>query len=395
MHSSTGDHVILIFDGTYIFVEKSGNFSFQRATFSGHKHQNLIKPMLAVCPDGFIAAVWGGYPGSINDASIMSEILQKNIWTNLQVGDVFIVDRGFRDSIADINAKGFVGKMPAFLNTPSSAFTTEQANKSRCITKIRYIVEVVNGRLKEWFSYFDKTIENTALPYLFIDFKIACFLHNIVFKPIQSSSIDIEIANRMILFANRKNNLSQLVKHLNLNAKMVVFEQLELSDLTFPELTMHDLCLYTCGSYQIKMAASYYQDHVIKNGDFEFQVAKENLKPNYSKYNIKIKTRNSILIKARIRSRFSNATKYFVFVLIDKTKNNIDGIIGHTCSCKVGKRVVGCCSHVATIIWFFGYARHQQKIPMPANYLDNYFSEALHNNELIDQEIESGEEDEG
>lgn len=35
---------ILICDGTYIFIQKSSNFLFQRNSYSLHKYQNLIKP---------------------------------------------------------------------------------------------------------------------------------------------------------------------------------------------------------------------------------------------------------------------------------------------------------------------------------------------------------------
>ena len=40
------DQVIVIMDGTYLFVQKSSNNQFQRRSFSMHKHRNLIKPMI-------------------------------------------------------------------------------------------------------------------------------------------------------------------------------------------------------------------------------------------------------------------------------------------------------------------------------------------------------------
>ena len=91
------------------------------------------------------------------------------------------------------------------------------------------------------------------------------------------------------------------------------------------------------------MAPYYYSDHINEDGDFEFFV-KENLKINYESYNINIDPKNAFLIKVRVDSRHSSSTKYFVFILIDKTKQSVDAIIGHTCGCKVRKRVVGCCS---------------------------------------------------
>jgi len=52
----------------------------------------------------------------------------------------------------DITNMGFIGKMQSFADTPSAQLRTEQANNSRIITKTRYIVEVVNGRIKKWFN---------------------------------------------------------------------------------------------------------------------------------------------------------------------------------------------------------------------------------------------------
>ena len=41
------DHqVILVMDGTYLFIQKSSSNQFQRRSFSMHKHRNLIKPMI-------------------------------------------------------------------------------------------------------------------------------------------------------------------------------------------------------------------------------------------------------------------------------------------------------------------------------------------------------------
>jgi hypothetical protein len=39
---------IIVFDGTYIFIEKSNNFVFQRRSYSMHKGRPLVKPMVIV-----------------------------------------------------------------------------------------------------------------------------------------------------------------------------------------------------------------------------------------------------------------------------------------------------------------------------------------------------------
>ena len=154
---------------------------------------------------------------------------------------------------------------------------------------------------------------------------------------------------------------------------------------------MEELKLYTCGSYQLKMCASYYQDH-ISDRDFQFEVAVEENNINYRDYQIEIDSCNSILLKARIRCRHSNSVKYFVYVIADKRKQGLSSLLGHSGSCKVGKRVVGCCSQVSTIIWYFSFARHNKKeILQPAHYLNTYF---LEDKEPIFNEIVIGSGDE-
>lgn len=372
----SGNRIILVWDGTYIFIQKSSNFSFQRDTYSGHKHRNLIKPMMAVLTDGYIAGVFGPYPGSKNDASILNELLTKNMWDSFEPGDIFLVDRGFRDSINKIIEKGFVAKMPEFADKPSAALTTDQANRSRLVTKNRFIVEVINGRIKEKFKYFGSIIQNSTIPTLFDDFKIACALLNLTFKPLVVSDHDNLIVERMIQFSNANNHLSQLIEKENLNARTSNFRRIETSQIDFfPTLDISQLQLYTCGTYQIKVAHSYYADHINEIGDFEFEVAKETTTIDYPAYSILLAPENSLLIKTRLRSRHSNSTKYFVYLLIDKTKQGLEAVIGHTCGCKIGKRVVGCCSHVAMVLWYFGYARHQSTILIPGQHVIGYFDQ--------------------
>lgn len=68
-----------------------------------------------------------------------------------------------------------------------------------------------------------------------------------MFKPVTTSSLDIEIAERMLLLSNESNNLSTLVADLNLNVRRSLFRRLEVSDLWFPQLTMRELHLYSHG----------------------------------------------------------------------------------------------------------------------------------------------------
>ena len=40
------EQVIIVIDGTYLYMQKSSNNEFRRRSFSMHKHRHLIKPMI-------------------------------------------------------------------------------------------------------------------------------------------------------------------------------------------------------------------------------------------------------------------------------------------------------------------------------------------------------------
>ena len=139
------------------------------------------------------------------------------------------------------------------------------------------------------------------------------------------------IDRRLGSFDCCSNRLSELVRRENLNARRSQFIRIEATTLDFfPELSDRDLRVYTCGTYQLKQAPHYYADHINENGDFEFTIANTTSVIDYQKYQIAIDIRNSLLIKTQLRSRHSNSVKYFVYVLLDKTKTGLDAIIRHT-----------------------------------------------------------------
>ena len=68
----------------------------------------------------------------------------------LRVLDILIVDRGFRDVKEFLEAVGLSVYYPSFLQRGQSQLDDREANKSRLVTKVRWVVEVVNSRLKRW-----------------------------------------------------------------------------------------------------------------------------------------------------------------------------------------------------------------------------------------------------
>ncbi|KAL3273389.1 hypothetical protein HHI36_014836, partial [Cryptolaemus montrouzieri] len=72
---------VIIADGTYSYIEKSGNYRKLRQSYSVHKGRHLVKPALLVATYGFILDVQGPYfaDGRNNDAEILRNELNQNI----------------------------------------------------------------------------------------------------------------------------------------------------------------------------------------------------------------------------------------------------------------------------------------------------------------------------
>lgn len=80
-----------------------------------------------------------------------------------QPGDIFILDRGFREVVADLEAKGFKVLMPA-LKGKQKQLTAKQANESRFVPKVRWVVESIHGMMKKKFRLLDNILDNKLLP---------------------------------------------------------------------------------------------------------------------------------------------------------------------------------------------------------------------------------------
>ena len=147
------DTAVYVADGTCIYIEKSSNYSFQRRTFSVHKGRPLVKPMMLVASDGYIISVLGPYLDGHNSDSKITEHMLKSNTENMtewfQQGDVLVVGRGFRDVADLLEDFGIKSHMPHFLTKSQKQLSTEEANETRLVTKVRWVVESVNGRVKQ------------------------------------------------------------------------------------------------------------------------------------------------------------------------------------------------------------------------------------------------------
>lgn len=368
---------ITICDGTYIYIQKSSNYFFQRESYSNHKYRNLVKPFLIVCCDGHIIDVSGPHAARTSDAQIMNNILSNETdqgdgvfnWF-FREGDILIVDRGFRDATENLRSHGYVVHMPETRHANQTQLTTQQANKSRLITITRWVVEVINGRFKRDFRLLRNIYINLSLEYMIEYFRIAAALLNAYHRVIEDNpraETFLQIIQERLAVPN---TLADLVIRHNYNRRRTVFRTMsanlpEFDDL--PRLTEEDLILLSLGIYQLKQAISYYGEHMNENGAFLIELG-ESLPASDVR---ELGGGDLCIIRGRIQSRHVRAKTYYVYVGFDRTLNGRHAISHYYCTCNIGKRTVGCCSHVMCIVWYITYARHEPYISPPALFLED------------------------
>ncbi|KAH9388017.1 hypothetical protein TYRP_009220, partial [Tyrophagus putrescentiae] len=319
----------LIWDCTYRIIQKSANYPGQRQFFNMQKQLPLHKVMLGVCSDGFIAYAFGPYRSNLNDAQILSDCLNRysDKLNNLEAGDVMVMDRGFRDVVDELRvARQFRPFTPAMAY--GRPLTTVEANDSRHVTKVRYIVEQVFGRLKKRFKFFAVPAHNGALKHDFDLLLIAFSLLNLFHRPITSDNHDSnQILELMMSKKNTPNQLQALVEARRLihhRVSFVPFDSTEHQiETIFPQMTIEELRLISLGSYQIRCSISYLAEHVQTNGGI-FQIAifdssQRRSVPiiNYSEFGINVQ--QPLLLKSKLHSRFRGAKEHFQFVLVDQS----------------------------------------------------------------------------
>ncbi|XP_053610024.1 uncharacterized protein LOC128674998 [Plodia interpunctella] len=224
LFSNSRNPVITICDGTYFYIQKSSNYAFQRESYSIHKYRNLLKVFLIVSPDGYIIETFGPYEAKKSDASIMEELISERDdnpfhWF-FEAGDIFILDRGFRDVIKNLEEAGYEAYMPLTKDDDERQLTTRQANESRKVTLCRWVVESVNGRIKNQFRQLRSQYVNIAAPHLHEEVRIACALINAYGVRLTDNALVNEIINEIYLKYDAPNLLSELVIHENLNMRL-------------------------------------------------------------------------------------------------------------------------------------------------------------------------------
>ena len=368
--------VVTVWDATYEYLPKSSNFRFQAATYSANKKRNLLKPMVAVTPDGMIVDIFGPdtlWKASESDADILKHLMQLDSFQEtFRAGDVFVLDRGFRNVKQALEEKNYVVKIPPHLVKGQKQLTTIQANQQRDCTAIRWIVEVVNRQLK-CNKYLASCNGVQAVPYLLEDTRIAAAIYNRFGSRIVAYHDDARVATTIRNRFYLENHLKTFVDQKNMTRLRTMFRTMNGEDIPeFPE--MNPVGLRTMiGSYHLSLATSYYGDHIYQQEGYEIQILKDESfsVEDFQQYRLEVE--RPLFLRIKLQSRFSRHKIYQAYLLCDTNKSGTDSIIGFCCQCLQGLRTVSPCAHVSSVIWFLGFGRNQEQIKTPSEFLNNHF----------------------
>ena len=150
---SFGKKVAVIIDCFEIFIERPSNLRARTSTWSNYKHNNTVKILIGIIPQGvvgFISEAWGG---RVSDKYLTEHC---GILRKLLPGDVILADRGF-----DISES--VGAMQAKLHIPAftrgkSQLSALEVEETRKIANVRIHVERVIGAVRQKYTILKSTL---------------------------------------------------------------------------------------------------------------------------------------------------------------------------------------------------------------------------------------------
>ena len=145
------------------------------------------------------------------------------------------------------------------------------------------------------------------------------------------------------------------------------------STLNFPQMNFNELQEITLGVFQLKQARAFVAEHM----------------SSYGSYSVKIANQRRDLLRAQVQSRHKTNVKYDVYIQYD-SKN----ITGWYCTCPNGSRVVDCCAHIASIMYYLSFGRYIPEELQPRSSL--YYTsitDAQDYSEISDVDSEDSDED--
>jgi hypothetical protein len=211
--------------------------------------------------------------------------------------------------------------------------------------------------MKHWRAL-DKVIPNTQIPFVGDYVRIVCALCNAFRSPlIKDTSNDDFLASRMLALLKNKNHLQERVIEEGLDRQRATWVEMDESSFEdFPKLDYKQLRELTLGIYQLKQARSYTQEHLSDTGS----------------YNVFLHKQNADVLRVKIQSRHVASKVHNLWISYDHSD-----ITGWYCQCRAGARVIGCCAHISSVVWYLSHARHNLEVVTgPASGMAQYVDDA-------------------
>lgn len=189
---------------------------------------------------------------------------------------------------------------------------------------------------------------------------------------------EAHVANAMLAEMDSHNIVHEVIQEFS-QEDLNEFALIDENSFDFPRIEKDDLPQITLGTYQLRQARSYAHQHQkAKMPRFEvphacFVCPEDITRTAFANIIIEKNVIKPVLVNTQMDSRFRSKKWHDSFILADASKIGPDAIIGYCCEFRHGLRTVGCCSHVATTIYYLCHARHHGGIKPVASYVDNFF----------------------
>lgn len=261
--------------------------------------------------------------------------------------------------------------------------TILDANTSRLTTKSRFFIEIRNAHIKTKWKHLSGPKIHQSIAHLKKDFEIASSFVNAFCQKVVSDRDDVpNIANRMLTKFHQQCHLPS-VMHLIPPTAFTPVHNLTL----FPKFSYQELKNISHGTYEIRLARSYCQAHMkTNNGIFIIGVCDAHVSTRFCEKLLE-NTSKPLLLQLKLKSRFRANITHTAYALLSLDLNNKYILNEYCCSCRHGRRTIGCCSHVMLIIWHTLYV-NQTTIEhlFPSSKLDAVLDKW---NELLSSDSES------
>lgn len=204
-------------------------------------------------------------------------------------------------------------------------------------------------------------------------------------KPI-TLKIAARIKKKMLVNGNRLQLF--LTKQLSGTS---MFDPVGLDDVQdFPILSAKKLVRNIFfGSYSLRQCKSYLRDLINNSNVYtvnmkglknlvKLEASEDAYYTEDAKYFQERLKQGMKIIAFSIISRHSRNKNYKTFVLYEPNSVGTKGIRAYICNCKSGRRVAGCCIHVATVTYFLGCIKKKER-RFPAEHLNSVFINMVNN----------------